>query len=460
MATADLEFNLKINGTPEEKTSILNIMFEYCEGKNGVYFSSCHVKTGDREFHTITSDKEEILSACSSGDTVTVSTMGPYGRYGELDDIDIFREMAEAAPNASFTASISGFAGYADQSLNAALADGLLKVSTYYLSDDCRADGERDYFESILPYDKFIELFKLDSEEFDEEMYEDFLIDAIGDYDGVGEFFEETDFDEFVEMLDAECPLTEEEYDEIIEEFTGLADESVSDYLEREGYTQQESYTYDPVEKKYSDGRGSKMKSGVAYSINDDIRTYLDSIGHPSDDEAINALSVEDVYTILAGTYGKEASAAAENCDDDDNCDDEDPDPACEDEAEDDDNDDEDDDEAEDVTEAESEAVEEINVESEDAAEAEVVNEAESETEKADAEDEVEAEAETETEAETTTETKEETDSPKKKKSFPLWLIIVFVALVLIGVAAYASGYGEKLWNYIADLLGTAARLL
>ncbi len=429
MATADLEFNLKINGTPEEITSILNIMFEYCEGKNGVYFSSCHVKTGDREFHTITSDKEEILSACSSGDTVVVSTMGPYGRYGELDEVDIFREMAEAAPNASFTASVSGFAGYADQSLNAALADGLLKVSTYYLSDDCRADGERDYFESILPYDKFIELFKLDSEEFDEEMYEDFLIDAIGDYDGVGEFFEETDFDEFVEMLDAECPLTEEEYDEIIEEFTGLSSESCSDYLEREGYAQQESYTYDPVEKKYSDGRGSKMKSGVAYSINDDIRAYLDSIGQSSDDEAINALSVEDVYAILAGTYGKEASTDTEKCSDDEDCDDDDPDPACEDE--------EDDDTEEEVCEdAVSEPVTDTEIKSEDA------------------EAEVEAKAEAETEA------KEETDSPKKKKSFPLWLIILFVALVLIGVVAYASGYGEKLWNYIADLLNSAARLL
>ena len=168
MATADLDFNLKISGTPEELASLAAIMLEYDVGKNNVYFSCGKVIVGNKEFST-RSENDEIITAARSAESVIYTALGPFGKYGELDEIDIFREMAEAAPNASFTASVSGFAGYADQSLDAKLSDGLLKVSTYYMADDWRGDGERDYFKSILPYDKFIELFKLDGEEFDED---------------------------------------------------------------------------------------------------------------------------------------------------------------------------------------------------------------------------------------------------------------------------------------------------
>ncbi len=325
MATADLSFNLEVNGTPEEITSILNVMFEYAEGKNGVYFSIVNVIADGKVFSLILKGKDEILSAACSSGTVKVTSCGPFGKYGELDEVDIFREMAEVAPNATFTASIDGFAGYADQSIDAKLSDGLLKVSTYYMADDWRGDGERDYFKSILPYDKFVKLFKVDDEEFDEDMYEDFLFDALGDFDSIGDFFEETDFDEFVELLEVECSLTEDEYDEVIEQFTGLASESVSDYLDREDYAKREEYTYDPVKKEYLGGKTPTMKTGVAYSMNDNIREYLDSIGHPSDDETINSLSVEDVYAILAGTYGKDSDAEDDDCDfDEDDDDDED----------------------------------------------------------------------------------------------------------------------------------------
>lgn len=398
MATADLDFNLKINGTPEEVASILEIMLEYTEGKNGAYFSCVRITVGEQSFSINLADKDELMTAINSNSgKAEISALGPFGRYGELDEIDIFREMAQASPNASFTASITGFAGYADQSLHADLSNGLLKVSTSYLSDDCRGEGELEYYSNNLPYDKFTELFRLDGEEFDEAAYEDFLSENFCCYDTIGEFFEETEYEDFIELFDVECPLTEDEYSEIAEQFMDMDCETCGEYLENEGYEVCETYTYDPVEKKYIDGSGPKMKSGVAYSINDDISAYLDSVGLPSDEEAINALSVEDVYAILAGTYGKET-------------------------AEEDDSDDDD-----------------------------------AEAEDSDDEKEVEAEAETEEKAEPETE-ETKTASPAKKRSFPIWLIVLLIAVILVGIGAYVFGFGEAAWNYIADLLGIAAR--
>ncbi len=421
MATADLDFNIKLNGTPDEIASLLNIMFEYFEGKDGVYFSCATVNADDREFRLSCSQKDEVLSAARSSETVTVNALGPYGKYGELDEIEIFRDMAQAAPKVSFTASIIGFAGYADQSLHADLSNGLLKVSTSYLSDDCRSEGEMEYYSSNLPYDKFIELFKLDSEEFDEEMYEDFMSDTFCSYDSIGEFLEETDYEDFIGQFDCECPLTEDEYSEITEQFMDMDCVTCGEYLEQEGFVVRETYTYDPVEKKYIDGSGPKMKSGVAYSINDDISAYLDSIGHPSDEEAINALSVEDVYAILAGAYGKETAEKDEDSESD-----EAEEPADESEAEESEEENPDDEESDDEEADEQEAAAEVEAESE------VVAEAEPET------------------AET------ENASPAKKRSFPIWLIVLLIAIILAGIGAYVFGFGEAAWNYIADLLGTA----
>ncbi len=408
MATADLEFNMKITGTPREIEALLEIMFEYDEGKDGVYFSSVTVNAGGETFWLRQSGKEEILSAVrDSGEAVGINACGPFGRYGELDDVEIFREMAQAAPGAGFTASISGFAGYADQSLEAALADGLLRVSSSYLSDDVRGDAELEYFSGCLPYENFLELFRIDGEEFDEDIYEDFISDNFCGYDSIAEFFEETEYEEFIAMLDAECPLSEEEYSRAVQQLAEMECESYDDYLEREGFSICEEYTYDPVEKKYIDVDRPRMKAGEVCSINDDIREYLQSIGHSSDDETIAALSVDDVYSILAGTYGKPASTE----DDSDE-------PG---EVE----------ETADVAEAEDEEI----VETADASEADE-----------DGENVDTAEEPAETESKT----------PVPKKSAPAWLIVLLIVIVLAALAAVAFVFGEQISDFVENLLSIA----
>lgn len=455
MATADLSFDMRINGTPEEVASILEVMFEYNEGKNGAYFSCTSINIGDKRFSLSSGlcNKEELMAAVSSNSgTVEISALGPFGKYYEIDDVDILRDMAKAAPNAHFTASITGFAGYADQSLSAELSGGKMHVSTFYLSDDARGDAQSEYFSKYLPYEKFIEIFQLDNEQLDEESFEGFILDVMCDYDSIGEYFEEIDYDRFVEDLsnyEAECFLSEEEYEEAAQQFIDMDCVSFEEFLENEDYAQCDEYTFDPADESNS-GNGSdklKMMPGVAYSINDQIREYLDSIGHPSDDETINNLSVEDVYSIMAGTYGKDSSDGSESAEEITVISEEE---AIE------------EDEAEEITteeevieEAPEEAVEEITSE-------EVTAETAVETEEAEeAPAEEAAGEETSAEKPTVVETAKNESKPSapKKASRP-WLVLLIVIIVLICLAACALVFCEPLRTYVMELLNIAAQLL
>ena len=46
-------------------------------------------------------------------------------------------------------------------------------------------------------------------------------------------------------------------------------------------------------------------ETGEVYSLNDTIIEYLKENNLPYDDKTIEELSVDDVYDILGGTYGK-----------------------------------------------------------------------------------------------------------------------------------------------------------
>lgn len=309
MATADLDFNLEIKGTPDEITAMLRIMSEYFSlGKNGVYFSfSTAIINGESfRFYSASEENEKIFEAAKSADSVKITANGPFGSYGELNDVDIFRDMAEAAPNAEFFGTISGFAGYADQSIRVRLADGNLKINTYYLSDDVRGEAEFNYFSTYLPYEKFIDIFGLDADEFDTEMYEEFMGNEVSCMESPAEFFEETEYEEFLELLDADCSISEDEYNEIVEQFSEEDYEDFETFLKINDFAICEEYNYDPVKKEYLGRKNRPLKSNTVYSANEEIREYLQSKGLPSDDDAIDALSVEDVYAILAGTYGKD----------------------------------------------------------------------------------------------------------------------------------------------------------
>ncbi len=308
--TADFDLNLTVQGTPEELLSIINLMKRYSDGEKGIYFSFSSIESGDRneDIDYIDPDElQELISDCDGSITITAS--GPYGSYGMLSDIEFFEDMSAAAPGASFNGVISGGTSYTDESMTAELKDGILNLISSCVSNDAIPDAFYEYFTGILPYEKFVEIFKVNTEQFEEEDYQDFITCELSS----DEAFSEMEYDEFIELLGIDCDIKEDEFNEIINQFDIMDFDSFYDSIsDLDEFGDVTKLRYDPVAKQYLDGNQPLMKSNVVYNANDDIRQYLMDNGLPHDDEYINALSIDDVYSIMAGTYGKDDISAKE----------------------------------------------------------------------------------------------------------------------------------------------------
>lgn len=244
MGIADFTVNMTLRGTHEEVEALEGAFKEYVAGKNGVSFSD--YSTSNRR------------DGC-----VKIVTSGPWGRYGVLNDVDVFRDMAEAAPNASFEAEISGNTTYTYQSLKASLSNGILHISTFIEGNEEADEAYSAYFQEVLPYDKFIELFHLDEDEFDEVAYDDFTLSEIT------EDFSEWDYDRFMETFEdflAE-DIDEAAFEEIWGDLLALNIQSFDDFrfANEDSFGSKDEMDYDPVAKAYV-GRPAPLKSGRVYT--------------------------------------------------------------------------------------------------------------------------------------------------------------------------------------------------
>lgn len=313
MATADFEFKMTVNGKTEELISILKVLRRYNEGENGVYFSGIDLNGEHLSLIKLKKGKEmdddEIIDFVLSNDSpLTISALGPYGHYSELNDVDIFRDMAEAAPEAAFEGHISGFTSYTEQYLDCKLSDKILHITTYFEANEESADAYIEYVLKLLPYEKFIELFHVDEEQFSEDSYQEFINDICVDQD---DCLTDIDYDEFVDNLQMyveDFEIEESEYEEIMEKLQELNIEGYYDFHYDYEAGEKTELDYDPIAKKYIGNEKNILKSNTVYDVTDEIKEYLCKNNLPYDDDTIANLSVEDVYSIMAGTYGKESS--------------------------------------------------------------------------------------------------------------------------------------------------------
>lgn len=324
MATADFEFKMTAEGTDEELLTILSVMCRYVKGEKGAYFTWPEAERGGVRIELqeeIDEEAEELIN--DNEGELEISAIGPFGHYGVLNDVDIFRDMAEAAPNAYFEAEIDGNTTYTMQNLKCELKDKLLRIETFFENNDEETDAYSNYFQKKLPYRKFLKLFKLDEDDFDELMYDDFIVN---NFDGDENVFADMEYDEFVDYIGDECEIDEDEYEEAMEKVRELDIKSYYDFtLDCEDELgSEEEFVYDPIAKEYVDRDTPVLKSNTVYSLNDTIREQLEKKGLPSDDEAIANLSVDEVYSLMAGVLGYDADESDdENFDDEDDFDDE-----------------------------------------------------------------------------------------------------------------------------------------
>ena len=210
--TADYELELTMEGSMDELRSMLEVVGFY-DGDRPQYFSCIKVEGKEIDLKNLT---DTLIKEVSASGKVNVTAYGPYGHYMELNDVGLFREMAEAAPEASFIAEISGSGTYEVQNLKCELKEGLLNIITYFEANDADTETWAEDFVKRLPYDKFKTLFKVSGENLDDLSYEH-LAQELNEvfYEG----FEYADFDSFVSCVEdnyQETELDEEEFREIV----------------------------------------------------------------------------------------------------------------------------------------------------------------------------------------------------------------------------------------------------
>lgn len=312
MGTAEFSMTITMKGNAEEMRAMLSEIKRYSGRETPAYFCMKSIDIGGEKVNPEQIDDAGLESVQNE---LVISADGPYGQYFELNDVDIFRDMAKAAPNANFEAHIEGCTSYTEQTLDCELKDGKLHISTFFLSNEEGPEAYIEYYLDKLPFEDFAEMFKVDTTDFDEDSYREF-IDCCVVYSDEG--LNDLDYEEFCSEMEDCVGVDEEEYEAALAKYSQLGIMSFEEFEENSEYGDRFEYEYDPAVGEYTGSAKSIPVEKPAFAddtidINEYIRGYLKDNGFPCDDAAIAALSVEDAYAILAGTYGKESAESAQD---------------------------------------------------------------------------------------------------------------------------------------------------
>lgn len=251
-----VSFNTKIwiKGTLDDKVNLLMVLQKYVIGNTEVKFPDFKLKISAEQAKLSELDETGLRDFVSNDGELKVSTVwGPYGRYVKLNDIDIFRKMSEAAPDAFFEAEITGCTDYTEQSLKAVLKNRKLKITSTYEENDEVSEAYLEYVAEKLPYRDFLKIFKLSSDDLDEDLYKDVMNDiATETWDE--ELLFDMEYDDFIgtlEAFDVETDLEEEDYDAAINKIRELYIESGRSFAEEYHGGSKTILVYDPIIKSY-----------------------------------------------------------------------------------------------------------------------------------------------------------------------------------------------------------------
>ena len=271
--SADFNTEILMKGTKKELLAMTKVLKSYVtekqeqynKNRDCAYMISIRIN-GENYLDKLTDEQLKEVVENANG-SVKADAMGPYGVFGLLEEVTLFEEMAEAAPMAYFDGLMSGFNVGGDQAKKGVLENKLLYLYIDYPDDDF--DDEDDFddkygeeaqaeyikaMKKLLPYSKFVKLFKVDKEEFAEEDYDDFIYDQM--IDGG---FPDIDYDDFMDALENCAKIDEDAFYEITADLSGAGVVSFDDYCgydeewdeEDEEWDQERSY--DPIAKKWKE---------------------------------------------------------------------------------------------------------------------------------------------------------------------------------------------------------------
>ena len=235
MSSAYYETSGKMKGSARDISDMTEVLRGYTRGVKDAYFMNLK----------LTEDAEGKMS---------FSADGPYGKFDGLNDVDVFREMAKAAPMASFEATVEGNDDFTQSELHCCLKDGVLNIEVNISNS---GDDDRAYLEYVLekmPYEKFITLYGIEPDGLAEDEYEDFINDLIIDYGGEENGPFDLDYGDLADLLDnygAEMTLDEEAYEVVREQAAALGIPAEYDFREEHDNSMTESFVFDAMTGQY-----------------------------------------------------------------------------------------------------------------------------------------------------------------------------------------------------------------
>ena len=187
--------------------------------------------------------KEEILDFCRHKRSVSLEVMGPYDSFDKPEETGLFEIIANAAPHASFTGTVNGFVGSSNLYAVAELKNGKLTVKSFAIADDIPDPYTVEMMER-LPFEKFAELFHVDTEAFREEDYPWFVSEIMGQQSFPGKMKLVT-FKNYVDVTNLSAPAYKAASEEVLKHGIINYEEYSKGLSEADKWTA--IYEYDPV---------------------------------------------------------------------------------------------------------------------------------------------------------------------------------------------------------------------
>lgn len=186
--SADLHTTIEMEGTTKEIVAMIAVIKGYCNHNNDLSldFSRIGLKKkfdgkSDVSLETLTKKSLDDFLA-KRKKKIFVEASGPYGRYGRVDESGLFEAIAEAAPNAKFKASTTGFTTGQSDNFTGELKKGKLYLTYSYLLDDYEVsdnediEADEEWFSEKTTYDPIKKEYK---RKYSEEDYVDSMMKKI-----------------------------------------------------------------------------------------------------------------------------------------------------------------------------------------------------------------------------------------------------------------------------------------
>ena len=264
---ATLETKMTISGSSEEimKTIEAIMMYQYESLKADYYFGEGAITINNSRMELQKDLISDYLKSTGEQiqDTIIIEMDGPYGEFDNLSEISFFEELSDEFPSITFSGSFVAEETYSYESVECNLVNNELHISKYYENYEDLDENYQEVVKNKLPYDGFIKLLGIDTDDFGEDEYDEFIDEA-----DEREHFLFDDYDEFSDFFPS-LEITESQYDEMCNVIAKLGiDYNVC--RENGECGDLIKYIYDPIEHKYYE-EGQNTKADETRETPDDV---------------------------------------------------------------------------------------------------------------------------------------------------------------------------------------------